>query len=138
MRQVQEAPAGQQQFEHDGYQQQYGFGTGTHSIFQQQAPAPGEEALKAVGVSAALAGTAPLQPTDLGSRRGLHPTSEALPQVTIEQVKKRLKDRYVSFPSRLLLGGLKSIVQLIQIRWCAFFSSYPCSGLPTDKTIARY
>ena len=40
-----------------------------------------------------MAGGAPLVPTDLGKRHGLQPAGE-LPQVTIEQVKKRLKDRY--------------------------------------------
>lgn len=40
-----------------------------------------------------MAGGAPLAPTDLGKRHGLQPVGE-LPQVTIEQVKKRLKDRY--------------------------------------------
>ena len=84
-RQVQDQPA--QQPEYYGGYQQYMYNTQTHSIFNPTGPQYSAESF-----SGAASGP-PLAPTNLGKRHGLQPSGE-LPQVTIEQVKKRLKDRY--------------------------------------------
>ncbi len=73
---------------YEGYDQ-YAYGTQTHSIFNPTGPQLNAEAY--LGATPPAAGPA-LAPTDLGKRQGLQPTGE-LPQVTIDQVKKRLKDR---------------------------------------------
>ena len=75
---------------YDGYQQ-YMYNTQTHSIFNPTGPQYTAESFSASSSSTG----APLAPTNLGKRQGLGASGD-LPQVTIEQVKKRLKDRYCS------------------------------------------